>query len=566
MTPHVSTVWDVTQDGRTVLRGSFANYVDADAVRISRYALGDQVSRECRWDDATSTFSRDCEYRGGASKATFGLPCGPQGYWPDGTPCQQELELPRMWEYTFGFERELVPGISLGGDLVYRQFTRPYELRETNRIWNGGGLGAGHGRAATATAAPSRSRTSRRPRAPAAATRASPRWCASARGASRSRWATPGASSTATSTTAGTTTSTATSPGRDVYLWGPLQDDHRHDIRGSFVYSLTNWLSFGSTYSYTSGAPYSRIYRNQTTGRPEDLRARVGVDPGTNINDPTDDRELRLPDIQRLNLRLAANLKPVLGQNLELSLDFLNVLNLRTTTAVITDNGPTSAPRTLLAPRSCGWVRYRYYQRMKTWASPLNDRPMTCFRPGVGRCASSTGLSSTWPAWSPCLDGPCERPARAATSGPVLADQAVQVGAVDAGGLGGGGDVVAVGVEQGLDVLLLHLAHAAVAHLAQGQARATRWAAGGAWGAARAAADEGADSASLLAQGGEAIDEVAQLAHVAQPGARLQLGDQRGRQQGARLRAAGSARPAAVMSETRSRSGGIVTGSTARRK
>jgi hypothetical protein len=86
------------------------------------------------------------------------------------------------------------------------------------------------------------------------------------------------------------------------------------------------------------------------------------VDPGTNINDPTDDRALRLPDIQRLNLRLAANMKPLINQNLEFSLDFLNVLNLRTTTAVITDNGPNfGVPRTLLNGTLLRLgVRYRY--------------------------------------------------------------------------------------------------------------------------------------------------------------------------------------------------------------
>ena len=37
-------VYDLTRDGRTVVRGSFANYVDADAVRISKLALGEQVA------------------------------------------------------------------------------------------------------------------------------------------------------------------------------------------------------------------------------------------------------------------------------------------------------------------------------------------------------------------------------------------------------------------------------------------------------------------------------------------------------------------------------------------
>ena len=92
-TPHVSSIWDMSKDGKTVLRGSFAQYVDADAVRISRYALGDQVSRECRWNEETQRYDLGCEYRGGASKSTFGLPCGPQGVTPDGTRLSHEAAL-----------------------------------------------------------------------------------------------------------------------------------------------------------------------------------------------------------------------------------------------------------------------------------------------------------------------------------------------------------------------------------------------------------------------------------------------------------------------------------------
>ena len=266
-----------------------------------------------------------------------------------------------MWEYTFGFERELVPGISLGGDFVYRRFSRPYELQETNRIWNAAGSALAsegayrNGRPEQIQDIETSDQAGRRYKGVTAVVRKREGRFKIQLGYTWSRL-------DGNVDNGGDNNFYGDIPGRDVYLWGPLQDDHRHDIRGSFVYSMTNWLSFGSTYSYTSGAPYSRIYRNQITGRAEDLRARVGIDPGNNLNDPTDDRALRLPDIQRLNLRVATNLKPLLGKNLEFSLDFLNVLNLRTTTAVITDNGPSfGAPRTLMnATLLRLGARYRY--------------------------------------------------------------------------------------------------------------------------------------------------------------------------------------------------------------
>ena len=83
-------------------------------------------------------------------------------------------------------------------------------------------------------------------------------------------------------------------PPRDLYLYGPMPDDSRHNIRATLVYRITPWLSTGALYSYNSGMPYSRYFRNDTTGGFDDLRARVGTNPGANINDPGDDRETRL--------------------------------------------------------------------------------------------------------------------------------------------------------------------------------------------------------------------------------------------------------------------------------
>jgi hypothetical protein len=151
-------------------------------------------------------------------------------------------------------------------------------------------------------------------------------------------------------------------PGRNVYLWGYLQDDRRHDIRGSAVWQTTSWLSLGTTYSYSSGAPYNRTFLNSVTGKQDDYRARLSVNPGVNLNDPGDDRPLRLPDIQRVNVKVMVNFRPLTGQNIEAYADFLNVLNLRTVTAVVTDDGPSfGAPKTLMAPMLVRLgARYRY--------------------------------------------------------------------------------------------------------------------------------------------------------------------------------------------------------------
>ena len=341
LTPHLSLAWDATHDGRTALRASFAQHVDADAVRISRYALGDQVSRECRWDEPSQTFSRDCRFAGGASNVTFGMPCGPQGVDARGLPCVGKIKLPRMWEYTLGAEREVYPGVSLSGDLIYRLYTNPFELAETNRIWNGSGSeldptgGYRNGRNAEVRDLETRDDAQRRYLGLTAVVRKRAGNLKIMMGYTWSKL--EGNVDNAD----GDNNLLGDIPGRDVYLWGYLRDDRRHDVRGSATYQATRWLALGTTYSFSSGSPYSRVFRNQVTGRFEDYRAPVGINPGANVNDPGDDRELRLPDVQRLNLKLLVNFRPLFGVGVESFVDFLNVLNLRTTTAVVTEEGPS---------------------------------------------------------------------------------------------------------------------------------------------------------------------------------------------------------------------------------
>ena len=43
-------------------------------------------------------------------------------------------------------------------------------------------------------------------------------------------------------------------------------------------------------YSFASGFPYNRLFRNDVTNSYENYRALRGINPGTNLNDPNDDR------------------------------------------------------------------------------------------------------------------------------------------------------------------------------------------------------------------------------------------------------------------------------------
>ena len=100
------------------------------------------------------------------------------------------------------------------------------------------------------------------------------------------------------------------------------------------------WLSTSWRTSYYSGLPITRRFRNDATSTFVDYKARVGTNPGNDINNPADDRESRLPDFVTVNAQLAFNLLPLVGQNFELFVDALNVLGLRTTTTVEENDGP----------------------------------------------------------------------------------------------------------------------------------------------------------------------------------------------------------------------------------
>ena len=131
-----------------------------------------------------------------------------------------------------------------------------------------------------------------------------------------------------------------TSPRQDPYLYGYLGDDHRHEVKVLAQYQFTRWLSSGLRYFWRSGIPYNRFYRNGVYGSFIDNRARLGYSPGTDVNDPGDDRELRLPDLQSFNLQARLNLQPLIGKRFEIYVDVLNVFGLRTVVDVSQNDGP----------------------------------------------------------------------------------------------------------------------------------------------------------------------------------------------------------------------------------
>jgi hypothetical protein len=338
VTPHLSVAWDMTHDGRTVLRGGYNQYVDTDAVRIAQRAFGDGVSQECRYNTATGAYDSACRYSGGMRGSTVGLPCGPTGVDGSGQPCKQQLSVPRTSEMTLGAEREIVPGLGFGADFVHRTFSHPYETVETNRIWNTAGTALVQG----GSFRNGRAETVVDLETPDGAHRSYDGITVSLK---QKEGALKMTGSYTWSVLKGNVfleedNEYGDIPGRNVYLDGPSPYDRRHEVRLSAVYQINKWLSGGAVYNYYSGSPYNRKFLNQETGKYENYTSGVGINPGNDINDRADDRELRLPDIQKLNLQARAMLMPLLNMNLEVFADAINVFGLRTATAYYTDDGP----------------------------------------------------------------------------------------------------------------------------------------------------------------------------------------------------------------------------------
>jgi hypothetical protein len=332
--PAVAVAWDATHDGRTALRASYSNLADIDIKRFATHSVGDQVNQRCNWNATSQEFDSGCIWRGGASQNTIGLPCGPSGADENGNSCRQELEIPRTHELTLGAEREVIAGVALSLDGIYRAFRNQFNTRETNRIWNtsgtalsrGGGFRNGRNQTISDLSTPDHARRTYQGVTFGARKR-------------EGRFRVQG--SYTWSKLQGNSGDFEDNPAQDVYLWGYLGDDHRHEIKALSTYQLASWISTGIRYSFSSGKPYNRIYGNPVDDDLDDYRARQGINPGANVNDPGDDRELRLPDLQSFNLQIRMNLLPIIGHRLEPWVDILNLMALRTITEVTQNDGPS---------------------------------------------------------------------------------------------------------------------------------------------------------------------------------------------------------------------------------
>jgi hypothetical protein len=238
-----------------------------------------------------------------------GLPCGSTGVDDDGNPCRAGLRLPRAWEHSLSAEHEVGLGARPFVELVYRRPSHLPNVTETNRIWSPQGdvvVGYRNGRQEIVN-----------------------------------NYASDGDGDRYIDLTVGVRKETGAlrlltaytysrhrllvTDSIGNYAYASLDDDRPHALRALLSYAFGDHGSLGLIYRHDSGAPLTRFYRNRA-GTNESYRAATGANPGTNLNDPIDDRPSRLPDVNRLNLQLRLRTKGLIGLDFHLHLDFMNVL------------------------------------------------------------------------------------------------------------------------------------------------------------------------------------------------------------------------------------------------
>jgi hypothetical protein len=330
-------VWNATHDGKTALRAGLENRVDPGFLALAAWNSRALYSKRCDWDPQAMAYIRNCTSSGGDTGQTVGLPCSPDGTYPDGTRCDTKLRMPRVWEYTLGAEREIFTGIVLSADYIYKKFVHQWEDIETNAIWNSGGTGqdrtgmwkTGRAQYVYDLGTPDASRRDYHSVTVAARKREgllkmmlSYTWTKDV-GTEDSDYA----------------TFFLDNPGQTHFYYGPLPNDHRHDIRALASYQATPWLSVGVIYNFLSGGPYNRYFYDPSYQAFIDYRAQRGNDPRGNLN-PDDDAPLRLPDLSVLDVQARLSLLKWVHQPLDIFCDVQNIMGLRTTTDVLEQDGP----------------------------------------------------------------------------------------------------------------------------------------------------------------------------------------------------------------------------------
>lgn len=345
VSPRLWVALDPAKDGKTKVHGGYGRFYETGNLALSKFIGRSIASRLAFFDDETGRYVENpnrVQIQGGES----------------GTEVDPDLDPMTIDEFQIGLQRAICEPLSVDLTYIHRHSQDTWEDDETNLIWNQAGtdvIGSKDGTGQQVFRLTSDTHAER-----------------TYDGLQLSlikelddHWAFNG--SYTLSFFSGTSPELLTREydnyRQNVYNNGYLPDDHRHTIKAQFYYKFDWGLTLGLAAQYETGGPFSSLYLNDYDGDYTNRRANRGKNAGADINDPSDDRENRLPDYIRVDARASFNLEYLTGVDLEIIGDIRNLLNTSTVTAVessVTEDGGFGTPLNYQTPfqASLG-LRYR---------------------------------------------------------------------------------------------------------------------------------------------------------------------------------------------------------------
>ncbi|MCC7070522.1 MAG: TonB-dependent receptor [Deltaproteobacteria bacterium] len=316
LSPRLGAAWDPFGDGKTSIRGGYHVYHETGLLLVPGFVGRSLGSTTWNYNPATEKYDILDHREGGEAAVLF----------------KENMVAPIEHEVTFGVQRELFEDAALTVDFTYRRRQNMFEDDETNVIWNSEGtdiVGYRNGKAQYffSVGTPDDAMGQYVGLDVYFEKRLSDNWQALI----------TYTLSQLEGTVENLVTYSFDNPRQAPYEYGYLADDVRHKARVTLSYDFPYGFQLGGTAIYQSGRPESKLFLNNFYGSYYDRRAPRGYDP-KDVDDPTDDVELRLPDFFYTNVRLAWRLKELTSQDIWLIADVVNLLNTRPPLGIETRN------------------------------------------------------------------------------------------------------------------------------------------------------------------------------------------------------------------------------------
>ncbi len=317
--PRLNLVWDMTGDGKTVMRAGYNRYVDTGYLSLSDFVGKSQETETYEYNPATGEYDIFVRRAGGDS----------------GVIVKDNLTAPHVDEVTLQLERELFTDFSIAVNGLWRETKHVYEDDEANLIWNQEGtdvIGYKNGDETYIWSLGTPKEAWRR------------YWGFEVvlRKNFSNNWQMNGSYTYSRAQGAPDTFISAylDNPRQNKYWWGWLGYDIRHRLKLDGSYHLPYGIELGGSFWWTTGAPYTKSVPNAYWGGYNNL----DYIRGYSREHPGNPYWNRLQDSVSFDLKVVWDLKELTGQQIDIIAELINVFHLRYKNGLVTSDYPDTAP------------------------------------------------------------------------------------------------------------------------------------------------------------------------------------------------------------------------------